>query len=118
MQDNVPANEIYIRFSVLHRVLHFVVMIGFTGLGITGLSLGFSSNALAKGVMWIMGGPAHAAILHRFLAVATYALAHGQQTYAVPIVILGMALLAGGTWLFVHRRSNKVEAAWSKVGTE
>jgi hypothetical protein len=52
------------------------------------------------------------------IAVATYALAHGQQPFAIPIVIMGLALLAGGTWLLIHARSNKVEAVWSRLGTE
>ena len=53
-----------------------------------------------------------------FVSLATYALANGQQAYAVPIVIMGLALLIGGTWLFVHTRSRKVETAWARIGTE
>jgi hypothetical protein len=48
----------------------------------------------------------------------TYIVANAQQAYAVPIVIAGLALLAGGTWLFVHRRSRKVESAWVRIGVE
>jgi len=48
----------------------------------------------------------------------TYIVANAQQAYAVPIVIAGLTLLAGGTWLFVHRRSRKVEDAWARIGTE
>jgi cytochrome b subunit of formate dehydrogenase len=48
-------------------------MIGFTGLALTGLSLGFSSTAPAKAFIWLVGGAAHSAWLHRFFAVITYA---------------------------------------------
>jgi len=66
-------NQNVIRFSVLHRVLHLVVMVGFTGLALTGLSLAFSATAPAKAFIWLVGGFAHSAWLHRFFAVITYA---------------------------------------------
>ena len=61
-----------IRFTVLHRFLHLVVMIGFTGLAVTGLSLAFSTTSPARAVMWLVGGPASSAWLHRACAVITY----------------------------------------------
>ena len=47
MTADKNTQDITIRFSVLHRFLHLVVMIGFTGLAVTGLSLGFS-------IVWIL----------------------------------------------------------------
>ena len=66
-------NRDLIRFCVLHRALHLVVMVGFTGLALTGLSLAFSATAPAKAFIWIVGGSSHGAWLHRFFAVITYA---------------------------------------------
>lgn len=40
--------EEFIRFSPLDRLLHMVVMIGFAGLAVTGLSIGLSSTAPAR----------------------------------------------------------------------
>jgi hypothetical protein len=71
-----------------------------------------------KATMPVLIGSFLYSLVGVFVALATYALAHGQQAYAVPIVIMGLALLAGGTWLFVHTRANKVEAAWARIGTE
>lgn len=61
-----------IRFSVLQRVLHVLVMLGFIGLGVTGFSLKFSDQFWARGVAWILGGAPHLAWTHRFFAVVTY----------------------------------------------
>ena len=72
MQAPPAQPDTPLRFSVLHRFLHLVVMIGFTGLALTGLSLGFSSTAPARAFMWLVGGAAHSAWLHRFFAVITY----------------------------------------------
>ena len=72
MVDEKYSQDITIRFSVLHRLLHLVVMIGFTGLAVTGLSLGFSSTAPARACIWLFGGSGGAAWLHRFFAVTTY----------------------------------------------
>ena len=73
MPDNVYPPDRLMRFSVLDRFLHLVLMFGFTGLAATGLSLGFSATGPARAFMWLVGGSAHAAWLHRFCAVITYA---------------------------------------------
>jgi len=72
MQPGPHSSDSPIRFSVLHRFLHLVVMIGFTGLALTGFSLAFSATAPARAFMWLVGGTGHAAWLHRFCAVITY----------------------------------------------
>lgn len=79
MQENLRPDQASIRFSVLHRFLHLVVMLGFTGLAATGLSLAFSATWPARAAMWIVGGSANAAWLHRACAVMTYlaVLLHG-----------------------------------------
>lgn len=72
MQVKTTQPDATLRFSVLHRFLHLVVMIGFTGLALTGFSLGFSSSAPARAFIWLVGGTGHAAWIHRFSAVITY----------------------------------------------
>ena len=72
MGEEKHSQDFTIRFSVLHRLLHLIVMIGFSGLAVTGLSLGFSSTTPARAIIWIVGGSAGAAWLHRFFAVTTY----------------------------------------------
>ena len=69
---DIDRNETVTRFSVLDRFLHLVVMIGFTGLALTGLSRGFSDTSLARAFVWLVGGASHSAWLHRFFAVITY----------------------------------------------
>ncbi|MCF8034574.1 MAG: hypothetical protein K9K66_12955 [Desulfarculaceae bacterium] len=61
------------RFSVLNRLLHVLVMVGFLGLGITGFSLFFGGAWWARAIAWCLGGAAGLAWTHRFLAVMTYA---------------------------------------------
>jgi cytochrome b subunit of formate dehydrogenase len=60
------------RFSVLHRFLHILVMLGFIGLGLTGFSLKFSSQAWAQAVAWVFGGAGGMGWWHRAFAVVTY----------------------------------------------
>ncbi len=56
MPDNAYPPDRLMRFSVLDRFLHLVLMFGFTGLAATGLSLGFSATAPARAFMWLVGG--------------------------------------------------------------
>jgi formate dehydrogenase gamma subunit len=72
MTSTARQSEEFIRFSPLDRLLHMVVMIGFTGLAVTGLSIGLSSTAPARLFTALVGGADHAGWLHRFFAVITY----------------------------------------------
>lgn len=66
-QQNAP-----VRFSVLSRALHVAVMLGFTGLALTGFSLKFGDQAWAKALAWVFGGAPGLGSWHRGLAVLTY----------------------------------------------
>jgi cytochrome b subunit of formate dehydrogenase len=70
-QSALPE-EVYIRFSVLHRLLHWLVMLGFTGLALTGFSLKFNTQGWARLVLFLSGGPDWLGYWHRFWAVLTY----------------------------------------------
>mgnify|MGYP000270534772 CR=1 FL=1 len=59
------------RFPLPQRVIHFIVMIGFLMLALTGFSLAFSSNDFFQSLVWIMGGQKGVAFLHRFFAFLT-----------------------------------------------
>jgi len=61
-----------IRFSVLQRLLHLMVMVGFFGLALTGFSLKFSRQPWAQWVVGVLGGPGWTGYWHRFWAVITY----------------------------------------------
>jgi cytochrome b subunit of formate dehydrogenase len=91
-----PENRVE-RFSVLHRFLHLVVMIGFIGLAVTGLSLAFGSQPWARAVVWVLGGTQNVGGLHRFLAVVTYAC-----LVAHVIWFLYFKLLLQGRWRGPH----------------
>lgn len=61
-----------IRFSVLNRLLHLFVMIGFTLLALSGFSLKFSDWGPAKAFALLLGGAPGLRSLHRVSAVFTY----------------------------------------------
>jgi cytochrome b subunit of formate dehydrogenase len=65
-------NSAPVRFSVIHRLLHGVIMVGFIGLALTGFSLKFSSQTWAQWIVWGLGGAGWTGYWHRCLAVATY----------------------------------------------
>ena len=46
------------------------------------------------------------------VVMAICVLAHSAVVLTIPIVIMGLSLLAGGTWFFVQWRTNRVAAAW------
>jgi hypothetical protein len=52
------------------------------------------------------------------LAAITYIVAHGLAAWAIPIVVMGLAMMAGVTWFFVHWSTNRIEAAWPRIGTD
>lgn len=68
-----PGGDRVQRFHVLHRILHFTVMIGFIGLGVTGFAMKFGDQWWARAIAWCLGGGPALGSWHRFLAVMTYA---------------------------------------------
>ena len=61
------------RFSPLERLLHFMVIISFFGLVVTGLPLHFSHEPWAGFLIRLHGGVETAGIIHRVCAVITFA---------------------------------------------
>jgi thiol:disulfide interchange protein len=52
------------------------------------------------------------------LAETIYLSASVVTSAAIPIVVLGLSVLAGGTWFFVQWSTNRVEKAWPRIGAE
>ncbi len=84
-------HETYQRFSVLQRLLHILIAIGFTGLAITGFARAFSSVAVVRALSWFLGGADGIVSLHRFFAVFTYAcvVVHGLWLFYYKIILKG-----------------------------
>lgn len=73
MEKQTQKQDVVRRFSLLQRFLHWPVMLGFIGLGLTGFALYFSGSWFGRGVGYLVGGASHLAWLHRAFAVMTYA---------------------------------------------
>lgn len=72
METTEQATKTYQRFSVLHRLLHIIIIVNFTVLSITGFLLRFSSWGWIQSLVFFMGGAGAAGALHRFSAVFLY----------------------------------------------
>ena len=67
------SREIYRRFNSLDITIHFVMMISFILLVVTGLPLKFSHADWAKGLIHLLGGVSNAGLIHRICAIITFA---------------------------------------------
>ncbi|MGR3220841.1 MAG: formate dehydrogenase subunit gamma [Candidatus Anammoxibacter sp.] len=65
-------NTFYMRFELFHRFGHFLTIISFFGLALTGIPLVFKDQAWAAWLYEFMGGYPTAGIVHRFCAVLTF----------------------------------------------
>jgi cytochrome b subunit of formate dehydrogenase len=66
---HAPATHEIRRFSKINRVNHFVVIITFFGLVLTGLPLVFAEQPWAKGLARFLGGVVNAGVWHRAFAI-------------------------------------------------
>ncbi len=66
---NHASGKYYERFNVAQRIEHFVLILTFSTLAITGLPQKFVGNALAEGVIALMGGIEAVRIIHRIAAI-------------------------------------------------
>ncbi|MBN2225856.1 MAG: hypothetical protein JW763_00680 [candidate division Zixibacteria bacterium] len=63
----------YRRFTSLHSRLHFMVIISFLGLAVTGMTLKFSYLGWAQWLSGVLGGFESAGYIHRLCAIITFA---------------------------------------------
>jgi len=94
----------------------FLVSIGFLYPNLTWEDPRRMSNRKA-GIPGLAGSLVYS-LIAIIIVVATYAFAHGSPSLAIPIVIMGLALLAGGTWFFVNWSMKRVEKAWPRIGVD
>lgn len=68
--DSLPAprSTVY-RFSAAQRFEHFVLLVAFFGLALTGLPQKYASQGWAEGLIRFWGGIESTRIIHRFLAI-------------------------------------------------
>jgi len=62
----------YRRFTWMEKTLHFMMMVSFLGLVLSGLPLKFVNAPWAIGLAQILGGPRMAGLIHRSCAVITF----------------------------------------------
>jgi cytochrome b subunit of formate dehydrogenase len=62
----------FVRFPSIYRKMHFVVIVSFLGLALTGMVLKFSYMPWARAVARVMGGWESAGYIHRVCAVLTF----------------------------------------------
>lgn len=65
----VPPERQVIRFTVLERVLHIIMIVSFISLALTGMTLKFSYTGWANVLSRILGGYEAAGYIHRIAAV-------------------------------------------------
>ena len=68
-RDYNPEERQFVRFSLLHRCLHIVMVISFLTLAATGMTLKFSYTGWAVTLSQLLGGPGVTSVLHRIGAV-------------------------------------------------
>ncbi|MEJ2201825.1 MAG: cytochrome c3 family protein [Desulfuromonadaceae bacterium] len=82
--------KMYRRFTKRHVVLHFLVIVSFLGLSLTGLPLKFADQHWAKVFMEFFGSAANAGLIHRICAGITF-------------VYFGTALYLSVDFLFLRK---------------
>ncbi len=65
--------EVYTRFSLSQRIEHFILLVSFTTLGITGLVQKFAASPISQGIISLIGNIERTRIVHRGAAVVLMA---------------------------------------------
>jgi len=89
----------YLRFPLSYRIEHWVLMLSFTVLAITGLVQKYASASLSEGIVALLGGVEQVRIIHRSAAIVLML----EAIYHVGVV---------GYRLFVHRVRPTILLTW------
>ena len=68
----MKSNTNYIRFRLFHRFCHFLIIISFFGLVLTGVPLAFRGYDWARWLYELFGGYPTAGYIHRICALITF----------------------------------------------
>lgn len=68
----ITEEKMYWRFNLYDRATHFLIIVSFLGLAMTGLPLKFSHTPWAEFLARYLGGFETAGFMHRFLAIITF----------------------------------------------
>lgn len=80
--------KLYQRFSPFHRITHFLLIISFFGLVLTGMPLAFQDQAWARWLYETMGGHPTAGYIHRICAGMTFFCAFMHFAYCSYLVLV------------------------------
>lgn len=80
--------KLYKRFTPFHRVTHFLLIISFFGLVLTGMPLAFQDQAWARWLYEAMGGYPTAGYIHRICAGMTFLCAFMHFAYCSYLVFV------------------------------
>ncbi len=88
----------YVRFPLLQRIEHIVLLASFTTLAVTGLAQKFAGNGLAEGFIGLLGGVENIRIVHHTAAIvlALETIYHIiEAAYKVFVLRVEMTMLPG-----------------------
>ena len=68
----MTSNTNYLRFRLFHRFCHFLIIISFFGLVLTGMPLAFRGYGWARWLYELFGGYPTAGYIHRICALITF----------------------------------------------
>jgi cytochrome b subunit of formate dehydrogenase len=86
-QHRTETHLVYRRFSAFHRFNHYLVMISFFGLVLTGIPLKFKTSYWSQVVMNSVGGVANAGFAHRVFAMVNIAYFVLEGTYMAIVFV-------------------------------
>ena len=69
MQEKTVTDKKYTRFDITQRVEHFIFLLSFTVLGITGLAQKYSENMISQQLIQSLGGIENTRLIHHWAAV-------------------------------------------------
>ena len=69
MQEKTVTDKKYTRFDITQRVEHFIFLLSFSVLGITGLAQKYSENMISQQLIQSLGGIENTRLIHHWAAV-------------------------------------------------
>lgn len=99
-----PGVDYYVRFSLYHRISHFVMMTTFIGCALTGPPLKYSYDFWAQTLMGFWGGVHNAGLIHRIMAGAMMADFFAHVAFLLYHIVVKRAKIFGPDSIFFWKK--------------